>query len=128
MCIRDRYFAQERYTEAENYYEKAIATVESCKEINQVWLAELLFWLACTQSASGKVAEARHACERALEIRIATYRAKANEVGQVLDLLGYVMRQGGELDLAEQHYKRALAIFQALGSVAGSRRESVLAD
>lgn len=69
----------------------------------------------------GKLDQAEAPLEAALELRRRLHGEQSREVAEVLTALGSLRRDRGQFDLAETHYRTALAILQALGVDAWSR-------
>jgi tetratricopeptide (TPR) repeat protein len=107
-----RHNALAAYDEAQQFYERALAAIETLGT-DHPKVAVALNNLAGLQNDKGDLAAARTLHERALKIVEATAGPSHPDTAVSLNNLAVVIKRQGDLDTAQRLYERALAIDEA---------------
>jgi CHAT domain-containing protein/tetratricopeptide (TPR) repeat protein len=111
------YRTQGKYSDAEEFFERALAVKEKVLGTENPDVADTLNSLAAVYLDQGRYADAEGLFKRALAIREKTLGKDNPEVAKTLNNLAIVSRQKGKYADAEVLFKRALAIKEkALGA------------
>lgn len=104
---------QNKYKEAANLLNEALAIREKCFGEEHPAVAATLNNLAVLHGKRGKYKDAEPLCKRALKIREKVLGSDHPDVAKQLNNLALLCQNQGKYDEVEQYYRRSLEIYQA---------------
>ena len=113
ICLNFQFDFQNKYKEAANLLNDALAIREKTLGENHPAVAATLNNLAVLYGKRGKYKDAEPLCKRALEIREKVLGSEHPDVAKQLNNLALLCQNQGKYEEVEKYYQRALAIYES---------------